>query len=66
MKNQVLNPEILVGLEKEEAIEIIELNSLLFRVTQVDGNPLAVTSDYRTDRINLQLENGYVASANIG
>lgn len=62
----ILDPRVLVGMEKEEAIEIITLNNLLWRITQTDGLPHAVTRDHREDRIDLHLENGYICHAYIG
>lgn len=58
--------ETLVGMSEESAIEGAESFGYSVRVVERDGEFFAVTEDYRTDRINVVINNGVVASASIG
>jgi len=57
-----------IGLTESEAIELIESKDGLisYRITRRDDENFVVTMDYRTDRINLEIEKDFVVSANVG
>ncbi len=53
----------LVGLDVGEAEARVRAKGLRFRVVEKDGEPLPVTCDYRTDRVNVSVANGKVVRA---
>jgi hypothetical protein len=55
-----------IGRSEEEAIRLIEDAGLVPRTVSRDGETFAVTEDYRTDRINLTVEQGRVSRADVG
>ena len=55
----------LVDLSEEEAASVTEAAGLPFRVVWRDGEPLAVTMDYRPGRINAAVQSGVVVSFDI-
>lgn len=63
-------PDILagnvVGRTKEEAVRMVETAGCVLRVTVEDGNHFVCTRDYRTDRINVNVEGGVVKAADVG
>jgi hypothetical protein len=58
--------ERLLGLSEQEAIRLIEDQGLVARIVSRDGEHLAVTDDLRLDRVNLGIERGEVAHADVG
>jgi hypothetical protein len=58
--------EGLVGSTEEEAVATVEAAGFVARVIARDGEDLAVTDDYRVDRINLRIEGGVVTGAGVG
>lgn len=60
------DPGVLVGTDLAEATAIAEKAGFGVRVVSVDGEDFAVTSDYRTDRVNLTLVEDRVTEATIG
>ena len=56
----------LVGLTKEQAEEVAADAGYTVRVTIEDGQMFPMTMDYRTDRINIEVENGVVTRAFVG
>lgn len=56
----------LVGLTKEQAEEVAAEAGYSVRVTIEDGQMFPMTMDYRTDRINIEVENGVVTRAFVG
>jgi hypothetical protein len=56
----------LVGLPKLDSEKIVFILGFAYRVTVEDGVAYIVTQDFRTDRINVKLENGIVVEAYIG
>jgi major membrane immunogen (membrane-anchored lipoprotein) len=58
--------EALVGLTKAQAEEAAEAAGYTVRVTMEDGQMFPMTMDYRTDRINIEVENGVVTRAFVG
>ena len=54
------------GVDEATAAEQIGAAGYTYRVVMIDGEPLAMTMDYRLDRINLTLENGIVVDATWG
>ncbi|MGH3443225.1 MAG: hypothetical protein ACRDUY_14535 [Nitriliruptorales bacterium] len=55
-----------VGLTEAEATDRILAAGAEPRVVSRDGEDYAVTDDYRTDRINLRIEDGIVVHADVG
>jgi hypothetical protein len=58
--------EGLTGLSESDAATAAEERGLTLRVVARDGEYFAVTKDYRTDRVNLVIDNGVVVEATIG
>ena len=58
--------ERVVGMSEAEAEEAISDAGFISRVTERDGQPLASTTDYRTDRINLAVADGVVIGVEFG
>ena len=56
----------LVGLSEAAAQTKAAASGYEVRIAMVDGEPRALTMDYRTDRINLELEDGVVVRATVG
>ena len=56
----------LVGLGEESAVDAIEAQGLLVRISERDGEAFALTADYSEDRINLVINDGVVTRATIG
>lgn len=61
-----IGDEDFIGMQKEEAKALCEKRGLRFRVTSEDGEFFAVTMDYRTDRVNVSVENNVVLSCKRG
>jgi len=55
-----------IGIKESEAISKIETLGLKARVTKRDDETFTVTMDFREDRINLEVVDGLVVSANVG
>lgn len=51
-----------LGLTEAEAEALAEENGLIFRVVERDGEPLAMTMDFRPGRINASIMGGEVVS----
>jgi heat shock protein HslJ len=58
--------ESIVGMTAQEAQEAVEAEGLTYRVLSEDGQENAVTADYRSDRINVEIEDGTVTAATVG
>jgi heat shock protein HslJ len=56
----------LVGMTVAEAEKATTDAGFVFRVVSVDGEPMAVTMDYREDRINAEVEDDEVVRVTIG
>lgn len=56
----------LVGMTEAQATAAATAAGYTVRIASVDGEPRALTMDYRFDRINLQLESGTVTGATVG
>ena len=56
----------LVGLTAEDAAAAAAKAGYEVRVVSVDGEPRAMTMDFRTNRINLEIENDVVTRAYVG
>lgn len=55
-----------VGMTEADATALVEGAGLTVRVVSRDGQALAVTEDYRVDRVNLTIEDGTVTAASVG
>ncbi|MEM7274518.1 MAG: hypothetical protein AAF547_15640 [Actinomycetota bacterium] len=58
--------EEVVGLSEEEAIALVRSLGRAVRVAERDGEPMALTMDYRPERVNLTIVNGIVTAARSG
>jgi hypothetical protein len=56
----------LVGMSAAAAEEAASAAGYTVRIAVVDGEPRALTMDYRTNRINLELANDVVVRASVG
>lgn len=54
---------IAAGLPQDEATALIEQNGYTWRLGTIDGEPQAVTMDYRLDRLTLTVDDGIVTDA---
>lgn len=59
-------PKNLVGLTEEAAKAKITELGMKVRVRNRDGETFMGTCDYRTDRVNLSIDNGKITNATIG
>lgn len=64
--DQAVVSEALVGLTKAQAEDAAAEAGYTVRVTMEDGQMFPMTMDYRTDRINIEVENGVVTRAFVG
>ena len=53
----------IVGMTKQEAIDYIESNNLVWRIASEDGEFFALTEDYTDSRINLEILYGLIVGA---
>jgi hypothetical protein len=58
--------ESIIGMTVEEADRVVTDAGASTRTLEIDGEGLAGTDDWRTDRINLAVANGIVTRAWIG
>lgn len=56
----------LIGMKKEVAISCIQSLSGSHRIAQEDGENFALTQDYRNDRVNLSVDEGFVTKVTVG
>jgi|GraSoiStandDraft_5_1057265.scaffolds.fasta_scaffold516658_1 hypothetical protein len=56
----------LVGMMEDEATVQAMNEGYTVRVTRRDGNSFPVTRDYRTDRVNFDVEQNVVVAASVG
>lgn len=54
---------IAASLPQDEATALIEQNGYTWRLGTIDGEPQAVTMDYRLDRLTLTIDDGIVTDA---
>lgn len=52
----------IVGKKLEDAQEFAKTKSLTIRVVQKDGKHLIITSDYRSNRVNVAIFNNKIAN----
>lgn len=55
-----------IGKGEKEAVSFLNGNGFSTRITCRDGNYFICTRDFRTDRINLTIEDGKVKEIKIG
>lgn len=56
----------IVGKSSDEAEAATEAAGFTYRVVMVDGEPRAVTMDYRPDRVNVSLKDDVVIASTVG
>lgn len=56
----------LIGLNEGDADELVDAWSMTMRVYKREGRAQICTRDYRTDRVNVNIENGIVHDAHYG
>ena len=56
----------LVGMKEDEAMSLIKEDGFLYRTVYKDGEYYIVTCDYRIDRINLSIEEGFIIKVGVG
>lgn len=56
----------IVGMSSDEAQAATEAAGYTYRVVMVDGEPRAVTMDYRPDRVNVSLKDDVVIASTVG
>jgi hypothetical protein len=56
----------LYGLTSDQARTKVEAENVVCRIGSVEGQPLIVTRDYRTDRISIDILNDRVVGAKVG
>jgi hypothetical protein len=61
-----MNPNEVVGMAKEAAIEKINAAGMRARIRSEDGKAFMGTCDVQIDRINLHIEGGIVVRASAG
>lgn len=59
-------PFCLVGMSEEDARKRVNDESMLFRVSERDGQRQGRTIDWRTDRVTVAISNGVIERAHIG
>lgn len=58
--------KMIISMGKEEVIEILELDKINYRFTREDDKGFAVTCDFDSDRLNLEVDNGLITKVDIG
>lgn len=66
MRTIQVNTKSLVGLDEIQATKLINAAGGHVNIVMVDGIPCKTTSDFRLDRVNLELRAGKVTRATIG
>ena len=55
-----------IGLTEIEAAQLADSRGVAFRVSSIDGEPLALTLDFAVDRVNADLVDGIVIAVTLG
>ena len=56
----------LIGMKEAKAIQTLGDLGVKIRIVSRDGVKFIITADFKTDRVNLAIENGKVAKADVG
>ncbi len=56
----------ILGLDKDEAVKLLDEAKVRYRVFSVEGKSEMLTCDYDTTRVNLNIVDGKVSSYNMG
>jgi hypothetical protein len=56
----------LLGKTLEEAKTYLEESGFTWRIVSTDGSLQLLTCDFKYNRVNLTIENGYITGAKIG
>jgi hypothetical protein len=58
--------EDFIGKTELQAIHLCVDNGFTYRVESEDGEKFILTADFRTDRVNVQIEKGIIVKSRIG
>lgn len=61
-----LELEYLIGKNKLDAQKIVEYYGYSFRIISENGNNYMITCDFRTDRVNVKIENDSIVEVYLG
>lgn len=56
----------LIGMTKEDALELLEEKGTPFRIRSEDGLAFIGTADVRKERVNLTIEDGFIVDVRLG
>ncbi len=62
----MLELSTILGLDKDEAVKLLDGAGKKYRVFSEDGNSNLLTCDYDIERVNLNIVGGKVSSYNMG
>lgn len=60
MKEETINPDETIGMTVERAAEWFEQYGYSMRITRKNGKRVITSNDFRTDRINVAIENNKI------
>ncbi len=63
---QMFDLSIILGLDKDEAVKLLEDAGKEYRIFEEEGQSNMLTSDVRMNRVNLNIVGGKVSSYNMG
>jgi len=55
-----------IGLNLQEAKQLAAANNVQLRVAKQEGKMFLLSADFRTDRVNVEIEKGKIILAGIG
>jgi hypothetical protein len=55
-----------VGVNEQEAIDFLNLNDIIYRVSSRNGRGNILTMDFKYERVNLSINEGRVTHARLG
>lgn len=61
-----LDLENLIGKNKYDAQKIVESHGYIFRITSENGNYYMITCDFKTNRVNVKIEDDLIVEADLG
>lgn len=58
--------KLLIGLSEEDAIKMCSDSEYQYRIVRRDSENFIITMDLRSDRINLEIDDGVVTKCDLG